>query len=219
MMCFDSPLDNERRRNVKHEINDTSYVSGSPNMILPDYFPTMSTEHETINAIDDQSSVTRGYKQELLVASVPFSPDTKLHLFQSPNQLENIANMKSDPDSIDKRHKMIDIKPQFSTFRNISKSDNITRKISPSLIDMDEKTDVLKHLHASDGSTNIKPYAEYLLDQNNPWGTNTELLCKEDMRCNNTFSKVYSIDTCIKMVINMKYRHNYSFYYNTIILK
>ena len=83
---------------------------------------------------------------------------------------------------------------------------------------MDEKTDILKHLHASDGSTNIKPYAEYLLDQNNPWGTNAELLCKADMRCNKTFSKVYSIDTCIKMVINMKYRHNYSFY-NTIILK
>ena len=71
-----------------------------------------------------------------------------------------------------------------------------------------KKTDVLKDLHASDGSTNIKPYAEYLLDQNNPWGTNAELLCKEDMRCNKTFSKIYSIDTCIKMVINMKYRHN-----------
>ena len=203
MMCFDSPLDNERPQHVKQEVTSISYMSSSPNMILPDYFPTISSEHETINAIDDQGSVTRGYKQELLVASVPFSPDTKLHVFQSPNQLENIANMKSDPDSIDKRNKMIDIKPQFSTFRNISKSDNITRKISPKTIDVDENTDVLKHLHASDGSTNIKPYAEYLLDQNNPWGTNAELLCKEDMRCNNTFSKVYSIDTCIKLVINI----------------
>ena len=178
-------------------------------MILPDYFPTISTEHESINVIDDQSSGTRGYKEELLVASIPYSPNTRLHLFQSPNPLEYIANMKSDQDSIDVTHKMIDIKPQVSTSINISKSDNITRKISPSPIDMDEKTDVLKHLHASDASTNIKPYGDYLLDRSNPSGTTAELLCKENIRCNKTFSKVYSIDTCIKMVINMKYRHNF----------
>ena len=117
--------------------------------------------------------------------------------------------MKSDQDSIDVTHKMIDIKPQVSTPMNISKSNNITRKISPSPIDMDEKTDVLKHLHASDASPNIKPYVIHMLDQNNPSGTTEELLCKENIRCNNTFSKVYSIDTCIKMVINMKYRHSF----------
>ena len=157
MMCFDSPLNNERTEHVKQEVTSISYMSSSPNMILPDYFPTISTEHESINIIDDQSSVTRGYKQELLVASIPYPPDTRLHLFQSPTPPEYIANMKYDQDSIDKRHKMIDIKPQVSTFRNISKSDNITRKITPSPIDMDEKIDVSKHLHASDASTNIKP--------------------------------------------------------------
>ena len=81
MMCFDSPLDNERPQHVKHEVTSISYMSGSPNMILPDYFPTMSTEHESINIIDNQRSVTRGYKEELFVASIPYSPDRKLPLF------------------------------------------------------------------------------------------------------------------------------------------
>ena len=99
--------------------------------------------------------------------------------------------MKSDQDLIDERHNTIDIKPQVSTLRNISKSDNITRKISPSQIDMDEKTEVLKHLHASDASTNIKFYNEYMLDQNNPSGTTAELGFKDQVRCNNTSSKVY----------------------------
>ena len=96
MMCYDSPLDNVQSQYVKQEVTSISYMSSPPNMILPDYFPTISTEHEAINVIDDQSSCTRGYTQEMLVASVPYSPDTKLHLFQSPNQLDNIANMKSD---------------------------------------------------------------------------------------------------------------------------